>query len=327
MEQEGVMVVDVVFLCVLSGSVSGFILPTTKTEGTDDMSTLKTHVLLLEQNVDVLQRTTAQLRSDLQATMTGLQNTQTQLRTALSDLQTSKTEQGFATDEISSLKNAVNILEGKVKLSADDIASVQTELKSIPHGSSHGDVQLNLTLLDVMRNDVQLNNALMNTLQADVHMIRNNLSSTSLEVAALERNMSDVATTIPNVAFQAHDPPSHTPSASPVKFQLVNYNAGSGYNRYTGKFTVPVSGTYVFWTQLEMGGGSNTALYVYIKKTGGVNMAAGYMETGSSFGDVDASAQTVDRLQKGQEVWVEITTKYEIYHSASYFGGVLLSVG
>ncbi|XP_046550386.1 uncharacterized protein LOC124260169 [Haliotis rubra] len=123
------MIVDVVFLCILLfGSLSGFILPTTKPEGTDDMSTMKRHVLLLEQNVDILQRTSAQLRSDLTATMTDLQNTQTQLQTALSDLQTSKTQQGFAALEISSLKNEVNILEGKLKLSADDIAAVQTEL-------------------------------------------------------------------------------------------------------------------------------------------------------------------------------------------------------
>ncbi|XP_046550377.1 C1q-related factor-like [Haliotis rubra] len=196
----------------------------------------------------------------------------------------------------------------------------------MPHGSSNGDVQLNLTLLDVMSRDVKLNTALFSTLQTDVHIIQNNLSFTSSEVAALKRNMSGVATKIPDVAFQAHDPPSHTPSSSPVLFQLVNYNAGSGYNSNTGKFTAPVSGTYIFWTQLEMGGGSNTALYVYIKRTGGMNMAAGYMETLSTFGDVDASAQTVDHLEKGQEVWVEITTTYEIYHSASYFGGALLSV-
>ncbi|XP_071085699.1 C-type lectin domain family 4 member F-like [Haliotis cracherodii] len=340
-----VMALAVVFLCILlAGSLSGLILPMSKPDGTADMSSLLSHVSLLEQNMAILQTTTAQLQTDLQVTRTELENTQTELQSTMTDLQTSKTQQEVAKAEIQSLKDGVETLEAKLKSSSEELVAIKTELKYMPHGNIHGDVPLNLTLLDVISHDVKLNTAQINTLQADVLMMKNNLSLTSSEVSSLQSNMSDVenqtldnkwslrqlsqmtATKIQGVAFQAHDPPSHAPAKTPLQFTLINHNAGSGFNIHTGKFTAPVNGTYMFWTQLEMGGGSNTALYVYIKKTGGVNMAAGYMETGSSIGDVDTSAQTIDHLEAGEQVWVEITNNYDIYHSASYFGGALLSV-
>lgn len=120
--------------------------------------------------------------------------------------------------------------------------------------------------------------------------------------------------------------PLDSPLGSPVTFTHTNYNAGSGYNTTTGKFTAPVSGTFVFWTQLELGE-TNTNMYVYIMKSGGVNLAAGYVKTDADIDDGDASAITVTHLDKGEEVWVDIYDSEHIYQTpASYFGGVLLSV-
>ncbi|XP_067668150.1 complement C1q-like protein 2 [Haliotis asinina] len=193
------------------------------------------------------------------------------------------------------------------------------------------------TILSISGDSMTLNSRV---LQVEQNMAILQGTSTQLQAelqrtqTQLQNALTDLQTSkaqqglmTPDVSFQVRDPPSHILSSTPVKFNTVDYNAGSGYNSITGKFTAPVKGTYMFWTQLEMGGGSNTALYVYIKRTGGLNMAAGYMETGSSFGDVDASAQALGHLEMGQEVWVEVTNAYDIYHSASYFGGALISQG
>ncbi|XP_071085793.1 C1q-related factor-like [Haliotis cracherodii] len=184
-----------------------------------------------------------------------------------------------------------------------------------------------ISLLEQNMASLQISTAQLRT---DLEVTKKELQNAQTELQSMRKDVptgqTQQTTKMQDVAFQAHDPPNHAPAKTPLQFTMVNYNAGSGFDRATGKFTVPVSGTYMFWTQLEMGGGSNTALYVYIKKTGGLNMAAGYMETGSSIGDVDTSAQTIDHMEKGEQVWVEITNDYEIYNSASYFGGALLSV-
>ncbi|XP_071085772.1 multimerin-2-like isoform X1 [Haliotis cracherodii] len=176
-------------------------------------------------------------------------------------------------------------------------------------------------------------------LSADVHTTENNISLTISEVATLKADLAVVrkqsldnkqlVTTLAsknrNVAFHAHSPPGKPPSNTPLTFSQVDYNAGSAYNN-TGKFTAPVSGTYMFWTQLELFG-SHKYLFVLIMKSGGVKLAAGLAQTDPGINDADASAVTVTHLNKGEEAWVEISVSNGIYggHGTSYFGGVMLS--
>nr|AKJ25940.1 C1q domain containing protein 2 [Haliotis discus discus] len=433
------MYVAVFSLCILlSGSLSGLILPMTKPDGSTDLSSLLSHVILLEQTVTSLQTTTVQLQSDLQS------------------------NKAQAAAEISSLKDEVASLKTELRVSSNDLAVLKAEVNDMKRGNSNANTQVNLTVLDSISHEVKLNtaqvsavqsdvkmlhkqlslvnstvydvkreadsflkntssvvqllthkqvvenmelqatNALalrtsqqverleldMNTTSAGLHMTQKNLNLTSTEVTTLRNDLSvvqkqsldnkhsltqvsqdvqlvsaDVHTTKNNisltisevgtlkadlavvqnqsldnkqlvttlasknrnVAFHAHSSTDKPPSNTPLTFRNVDYNAGSGYSTNTGKFTAPVSGTYMFWTQLEMYE-SNSSVYVNIMKSG-VGLAAGYVETDSTVNDADASAVTVNHLNKGEEVWVEISVSNTIIGSfgASYFGGVMLS--
>ncbi|XP_048258293.1 multimerin-2-like isoform X1 [Haliotis rufescens] len=433
------MYVAVFFLCILlSGSLSGLILPMTKPDGSTDLSSLLSHVTLLEQTVTGLQTTTVQLQSDLQS------------------------NKAQAAAEISSLKDEVVSLKTELRVSSNDLAVLKAEVNDMKRGNSNANTQVNLTVLDSISHEVKLNtaqvsavqsdvkmlhkqlslvnstvydvkreadslikntssmvqllthkqvvenmelqstNALalrtsqqverleldMNTTSAGLHMTQKNLNVTSTEVTTLRNDLSVVqkqsldnkhsltqvsqdvqlvsadvhtaknnisltisevatlkadlavvrkqaldnkqlVTTLAsnnrNVAFQAQSQPIFSPSGTPLTFLDVDYNAGSAYNNKTSKFTAPVSGTYMFWTQLEMSG-IYSNMYVRIMKSG-VNVAAGRVETHSTVGNVDASAVTVNHLNKGEEVWVEISFPSLIAgeNGSSYFGGVMLS--
>ncbi|XP_071085773.1 uncharacterized protein MCAP_0864-like isoform X2 [Haliotis cracherodii] len=387
------MFVTVFSLCILlSGSLSGLILPMTKPDGSTDLSSLLNHVTLLEQTVTGLQTTTVQLQSDLQS------------------------HKAQAAAEISSLTNEVASLKTELRVSSNDLVLLKAEVNDMKRGNSNGNTQVNRTVLDPISHEVKLNTAQqvvenmelqatnvlalrtsqqverleldMNTtsaslhmtqknlnltstgvttlrnhlsvvqkqsldnqysltqvsqdvhlLSADVHTTENNISLTISEVATLKADLAVVrkqsldnkqlVTTLAsknrNVAFHAHSPPGKPPSNTPLTFSQVDYNAGSAYNN-TGKFTAPVSGTYMFWTQLELFG-SHKYLFVLIMKSGGVKLAAGLAQTDPGINDADASAVTVTHLNKGEEAWVEISVSNGIYggHGTSYFGGVMLS--
>ncbi|XP_048258294.1 uncharacterized protein LOC124141374 isoform X2 [Haliotis rufescens] len=326
------MYVAVFFLCILlSGSLSGLILPMTKPDGSTDLSSLLSHVTLLEQTVTGLQTTTVQLQSDLQS------------------------NKAQAAAEISSLKDEVVSLKTELRVSSNDLAVLKAEVNDMKRGNSNANTQVNLTVLDSISHEVKLNTAQKQSLDnkhsltqvsqdvqlvsADVHTAKNNISLTISEVATLKADLAVVrkqaldnkqlVTTLAsnnrNVAFQAQSQPIFSPSGTPLTFLDVDYNAGSAYNNKTSKFTAPVSGTYMFWTQLEMSG-IYSNMYVRIMKSG-VNVAAGRVETHSTVGNVDASAVTVNHLNKGEEVWVEISFPSLIAgeNGSSYFGGVMLS--
>ncbi|XP_071086558.1 caprin-2-like [Haliotis cracherodii] len=300
------MFVGVLFLCILlSGPLSSLILPMTKPDGSADLTSLLNHVTLLEQTVASLQ----------------------------TDVQTNTVQAA----EVASLKT-------ELRLSLNDLAMVKAELNDIKQGNSNTNSQMKVELQSTMALAQSTSKQLerlekdMNATSAGLHMIQKNLSMMSTEVTTLGSDLSQVqnqsldnkqlltvlASKTRNVAFHVYYP-LDSPLGTPVTFSHTNYNAGSGYNTTTGKFTAPVSGTFVFWTQLELGE-TNTNMYVYIMKSGGVNLAAGYVKTDADIDDGDASAITVTHLDKGEEVWVDIYVSEHIYQTpASYFGGVLLS--
>ncbi|XP_046365256.1 C1q-related factor-like [Haliotis rufescens] len=126
-----------------------------------------------------------------------------------------------------------------------------------------------------------------------------------------------------DVAFHVSKPVPDQTTYTPLTFGTILYNSGSGYSSKSGKFTVPESGTYLFWTQIEMYD-SNSQMKVWIMSKGLI-LAAGLVSTDSNIDDATADAQVVKHLTTGDEVWVEITDKHKLTENdGSYFGGVLL---
>ncbi|XP_046341251.2 adiponectin-like [Haliotis rufescens] len=243
------MYVAVLSLCILlCESLSGLILPQTTPDGSTDLTSLLSHVTLLEQTVTGLQTTTVQLQSDLQA------------------------NKAQAAAEISSLKNEMASLKAELRVSSDNLSILQNQ--------SLDNMQLVMALASKSRKA---------SFQVSLQLIR-------------------------------------SPANIPLKFSHVDYNAGSAYNTTTGKFTAPVSGTYMFWTHLEMWN-STSYTYVYIKKSGGVNIVTGYLKPHTSSNYADASAVTVTHLDRGEYAWVEMSSFHFVYgDTSSYFGGAILLV-
>ncbi|XP_046377854.2 uncharacterized protein LOC124150027 [Haliotis rufescens] len=393
---------------LLCGSLSGLILPITKPDGSTDLTSLLSHVTLLEQTVTGLQTTTGQLQSDIKvnkalaaAQISSLTNEVTALKTELrassNDLAVLKAQMNDVKTGNSNTNSQVNSLSLDVKLNTAQVNTVQSKMKTLDEqlGLVKGEaerltqntsyvVQLITHKQDQHYVELQSTKALaqsaskevgrlgidMNSTSAGLHLMQNNLSLTSAEVTTLRSDLSVVqkqaldnkqsltqvsqdiqlvsadvnqtknsfnlttlkaalslASKTRNVAFHVSGPSNTTPAFSTVTFSTLLYNAGSAYNTTTGTFIAPVSGTYMFWTKLEVVE-SNTNMNVYIMKSGRVYMAGGYMKTDSDIYIADASAVAVNHLNKGEEAWVEISSSHTFYSGnfASYFGGVMLSV-
>ncbi|XP_067670225.1 multimerin-2-like [Haliotis asinina] len=420
---------------LLPPSLSGLILPMTKQDGSADVSSVLSHVVLLEQFMTNLQTTTSQLKTDLQvtkqdlaSTKTELQATKTDLRNTQTDLQTSKSLQQLTSAEVSSLKDEVASLKAELKSSANELNQVKSELRDMKQDKLNENFLLNITM-DAMSRNIKQNTIQVNTLKSgvsalenhvqqvnttlyyvkteeeafiqnsssslkvitdqllfvvremtstkeaqqnasiqlerlqnemnqtsvDVHRVQqalhmvadnlhtaqSNITSTISDIAVLQLDMSrvqtlsdgntkslsqvtqDVASKTRTVAFRTESPPN-TAIGTPLLFDFTIYNVNSCYDEHTGKFTAPVSGTYMFYTNLSLKVSDPFGAYIHIMKTGSNIIGFGTAKTGSDH----TVAFSVAPLRKGEQVWVETTQSMTVEKSssASSFGGFLVSV-
>ncbi|XP_046542390.1 uncharacterized protein LOC124252777 [Haliotis rubra] len=141
------------------------------------------------------------------------------------------------------------------------------------------------------------------------------------------RNLTENTSGIPcisaskTVSFHVWRPSADARTSSagyaPLTFNRMDINAGSGYNMTAGTFTAPVSGTYLFYLEVEVFT-KNAYMFVFTKKSGGVFKSVGVQEAG-------VAAVAVRHLDKWEEVGV-IPEQSSYYYAtpAQIFGGVLL---
>ena len=131
------------------------------------------------------------------------------------------------------------------------------------------------------------------------------------------------------ILFKAKQPKDKSPTeGDTIVFQEIVQNDRGGYDKDTGIFTAPVSGTYLFTTQFCL----------YQEKELSVNIIAnGKVITAANFGDkvwahMCSTTDGVASISSGDEVKVQVTYRYSgtvIYPDHrerywSYFSGVRL---
>ncbi|XP_067670377.1 uncharacterized protein [Haliotis asinina] len=181
-----------------------------------------------------------------------------------------------------------------------------------------------------LQNDITLLTQTVTSLQSTTGQLKTDLLAAKSDLSVKEQvfNLSkNLESKTRDVAFEASLLEGEQTTYTPLPFSKILYNSGDGYNLTSGTFTAPVSGTYMFWAQIE-NIEPNTYMNIWIMKTGRDDiLSSGWVATDTTISDAVANAQTVQHLNTGEEVWVEITVEHTLKDSdASYFGGVLLSV-
>ncbi|XP_046569004.1 uncharacterized protein LOC124277377 [Haliotis rubra] len=200
-------------LCIFLPYISGLILPLTKSDGTADLTSILSHITLLEQTVDTLHNDTNRLQIDLRTTNERLQLTQADLNITRQELQTSRTDLQVTRTDLNITRQELQTSRTEIQATKVDLQHTQTDLQT-----TKKDLQTAQT--DLMTKGLQLK-----------HL--NSVSETSA------------------VAFQVFVSSSYNvTSLDPVVYDSIIYDTGSGYNTTTGMFTAPVNGTYMFWIQL-----------------------------------------------------------------------------
>ncbi|XP_060564403.1 complement C1q tumor necrosis factor-related protein 3-like [Ruditapes philippinarum] len=100
-----------------------------------------------------------------------------------------------------------------------------------------------------------------------------------------------------------------------VNFNLVLNNAGNGYDRNSGRFTAPVSGTYMFAFQIEH---YTNKIVVHLMFENVRQCSAVIEPKGKS---TQSAGNAIIALQRGQSVWIE-TLGGELYGNDNFYGTV-----
>ena len=105
------------------------------------------------------------------------------------------------------------------------------------------------------------------------------------------------------------------------KFDGVDTNVGNGYDRHSGLFTAPVSGTYLFtWVMTVQAG--YTAITVLNVNGNGRSAAKACSPSHSA---VKTGTNTlVISLQKGDKVWLAARSEWHLHTTYFTFPGLLL---
>lgn len=117
--------------------------------------------------------------------------------------------------------------------------------------------------------------------------------------------------------------PAELITSKPVIFRDITFNEGNGYDKTTGIFTAPVSGTYIFSIQFCTSANDGLGYVVMSKER---ELKRGYMKDTDQ--DSCYSFEAVDILGKGDRVWIaykDPSVLIEDNYRSNYFSGVLVN--
>ena len=139
-------------------------------------------------------------------------------------------------------------------------------------------------------------------------------------VERMRINAAGIVTMPYQPAFCAHATSSSYSANTPIVFQNPQFNIGSHYNATNGRFTAPVSGRYIFYTQI-LGDNSSTRALGFIS-VNGASGAAGQNVEISGYAGFYNSIQASTVLNLSANDYVQIVPSNTSYYSASTYQNI-----
>ncbi|XP_060560618.1 caprin-2-like [Ruditapes philippinarum] len=186
---------------------------------------------------------------------------------------------------------------------------------------------------DEVRSALEILNKTMDKFEMSLKVKANSFEqSIAVRVGELRKTMDLIAgihdkAKVPSVAFKARLN-SHLTAASVgdyIVFPIMMFNEGSAFDSSTGKFTVPVNGTYLFTVIFCVW--SKQSLYIDITVDGQTTQP---IVLRSEVNSACQSAALIEVLIVGQTVGVKVTNGFSTHtvHHGSYrwntFSGTLI---
>ncbi|XP_071100904.1 C1q-related factor-like [Haliotis cracherodii] len=153
----------------------------------------------------------------------------------------------------------------------------------------------------------------LHALSTKVESVESQLRQSEERLSSMKSELSDkdaffknitrsLATQATDVAYEVSlSSDTNQPQETHLKFDHILYNQGDAYNKATGIFTAPVSGTYLFWAYVMSNGKPNMDVRIHKDKK---LIGLGHTRLGSQYGV--ASITTATHLHGGDQVWMSI---------------------
>ncbi|XP_045206986.2 EMILIN-1-like [Mercenaria mercenaria] len=210
----------------------------------------------------------------------------------------------YLQNRVEYLENKVKTMEAKLVEQTETIADLQNEIRGL-HDIADANIGLETE-----------------------NMIKN---SNKVERITENGQRGRRAAAVANVAFSAYlsHTNSHTVIGKAIRFDKVLLNDGSGYNNYTGAFTAPVTGVYLFTFNFDTK--KLTFIRLVVNGVNQVDAVANPHTNAQSRQAISMGANTaIVHVQHGQAVLVEAyevpdgeVTSSDLFRLCT-FSGVLL---
>ncbi|XP_067672743.1 uncharacterized protein [Haliotis asinina] len=243
------------------------------------------------------------------------------------------TDLGSIASHINSLEDQVSTLQeqfdSELKSTMTELVSVKNQLKECRDARLKLRTELNAKcqILKLASDELVVTRSEISRLQEESRQVKTACVGNAHSVA----NISDIIGAIrTNVSFKVSLSHSlHSVGDKDIlRFDKVHINSGGHYQKDTGVFRAPVSGSYMLWASVRLTE-PNSFIRIYAKSSHEV-IGHAHTETSTSVTQSVASLLTVTFLKADDEVWFIKGSGATVIHGdkrdsvASTYGGVLL---
>ncbi|XP_062601427.1 uncharacterized protein LOC134263133 [Saccostrea cucullata] len=217
--------------------------------------------------------------------------------------------------------------------------TLNTSLKNLKSDLHATNSKLNKLISNLENTQITIKSSILDDINKTIADLQNDVKQSQYDQLKLSSTVSSLEVFRMNVTSNRCDLPKRVAFTAGVTsgssswnsgilvFPKVINNIGGRYNRYTGIFTAPVDGNYVFYVSIQSYG-NNSAIHVDIVLNGSKKVRAMANVYNSNDGYETGTNLVTLRLDKGDTVWVNHSSGsgYSTYSDTpvTTFSGFLL---